>query len=312
MPSFAVRPAAFADAPAICELLNTIDELEIGRPETDLHEVQADLKQVEADLARNSWLAHDEEGKLVAYGLLWDDSGAERIDIDHYVLPDQQVAGARLFELMERRAAEKAAANGAERAVVHLHLNSSPTLDLALLEGRGWRRVRRYQVMTREVSEATDPTPPALPGLTLRTCEAEADRRLAHRLTEATMADHFDHQPRTYEQWLLDLDAERLDWSLIWIATLADRDVGVLLSRDDRQAMAWIRTIGVLAEARGRGIAGHLLRHAFAVYAARGRDTAGLGVDVQNATGALRLYEAHGMRQHYAVDTWENTLGVAP
>ncbi|MDG4858069.1 GNAT family N-acetyltransferase [Streptomyces sp. T-3] len=302
---FTVRPATLDDAPAICELLNKVDELEIGRPETDLHEVEADLKQVEADLPRDSWLAHDAGGGLVAYGLLWDDSGAERIDVDHYVLPDQQAAGARLFELMEARAVEKAVANGAERAVVHLHLNSSPTLDLTLLEARGWRRVRRYQVMTREVSEAADPFPPPFPGLALRTCEAEADRRLAHRLVEATMADHFDHQPRTYGQWLQDLDAERLDWSLIWIATLDGRDVGLLLSRDDRQAMAWIRTIGVLPEARGQGIAGHLLRHAFATYASRGRSTVGLGVDVQNATGALRLYEAHGMRQHYAVDTWE-------
>lgn len=36
----------------------------------------------------------------------------------------------------------------------------------------------------------------------------------------------------------------------------------------------------------------------------------GLGVDTQNASGALRLYEAGGMGLHFSVDTWEVTLPV--
>ncbi|MEV6651280.1 GNAT family N-acetyltransferase [Streptomyces sp. NPDC051219] len=302
-----VRPAGPGDAREICGLLNEIDTIEIGRPETDLHSVEADLSHPEADLAGNSWLAF-EDGKLVAYGLLWDDSGAERIDTDHYVLPDHQAAGERLLGLMEARARGKAAANGAGRAVVHLNLNARPTMDTAVLERRGWQRVRRYQVMARALS-AKDamPEPPA--GVTLRDCTDEADRRLAHALLEETFAEHFDHQRRTYEQWLDDLDAARLDWSLVWIASLeGSGDVAALLSRDDRAAMAWVRNIGVRKEVRGRGLGGYLLRHAFGVYAARGRDTLGLGVDTLNETGALRLYEAHGMRLHFAVDTWEVTL----
>jgi ribosomal protein S18 acetylase RimI-like enzyme len=57
--------------------------------------------------------------------------------------------------------------------------------------------------------------------------------------------------------------------------------------------------------ARGRGLGGFLLRHAFAAFAARGRDTVGLAVDTWNATGAPKSYARHGMRVHYAVDTWE-------
>lgn len=53
---------------------------------------------------------------------------------------------------------------------------------------------------------------------------------------------------------------------------------------------------------------GLLLRHAFAVFATRGRDTVGLGVDTENATGAPRLYDRHGMTVHYAVDTWETVV----
>ena len=256
---------------------------------------------------RNSWLAF-RGGELVAYGLLWDDSGAERIDVDHYVLPGHQDAGERLIDLMEARAAERAAENGVECAVVHLALNIRPTLDTGSLRQRGWQTVRRYNVLTRPLSPVADPVPLPPAGLTLRDCVDEADRRRAHELVEETFAEHYDHHPRCYRQWVDDLGAG-MDWSLVWIASQeGSGDVAVMLSRDDRTAMGWIRNLGVLKQARGRGIASHLLRHAFGVYAARGRDTIGLGVDTTNATGALRLYLAHHMTLHFAADTWELTL----
>ncbi|MGW0875643.1 GNAT family N-acetyltransferase [Streptomyces sp. NPDC002740] len=303
-----LRPAALVDAPAVTGLLNEIDLVEIGRPETDLHTVEADLRHPETDLERDSWLAFD-GGRLVAYGLLWDESGGERVDIDHYVLPDRQEAGQLVLAAMEARALEKARENGAGRAVVHLHLNAAPTLDLALLRARGWSVVRRYHVLRRPVDRAGDrpPAPPA--GVRLRSCATEADRARVHELYRSAFAEHFDFQPRGYEQWLHDVDAAGLDWSLVWIAGTDEfGDAGFLMARDDRAALGWIRSIGVLREARGRGLAGLLLRHAFAAFAARGRDTVGLGVDTSNATGAPGLYARHGMVLHYAVDTWETVL----
>ncbi|WP_149549356.1 GNAT family N-acetyltransferase [Streptomyces marokkonensis] len=302
------RPAALADAAAITALLNEVDEIEIGRPETDLHTVQADLKHPETDLERDSWLVLDGD-RLVAYGLLWDESGGERIDIDQYVLPAHQPAAALVLEAMEARALEKARGNGAARAVVHLHLNVAPTLDTGLLRERGWRVVRRYHVLRRPLDRARDAVPEVPAGVRVRDCAAEADRLRVHELYQTSFAGHFDHQPRAYAPWLHDIDAERLDWSLVWIVSTDDLgDVGFLLARDDREAMGWIRSLGVLPAARGRGLGGFLLRHAFAAFAARGRDTVGLGVDTENTTGAPRLYDRHGMTVHYAVDTWEAVL----
>ncbi|MCX5376082.1 N-acetyltransferase [Streptomyces sp. NBC_00091] len=307
-----VRPAGPGDASDICGLLNAVDVIEIGRPETDLGTVEADLNHPEVDLATDSWVAL-QGGRLVAYALVWADSGPGRIDGDHYVLPGHGDAALRLLRLMEARARAMAAGAG-PGARLRIQLNAKPTLDLTLLTGRGYRSVRRYQVMTRPLAPAADPAPgpaPAPPeGLTLRDCAAdEADRRRAHALVEETFAAHFGHAHRTYEAWLDHLDARALDWSLVWIASLPGRgDVAVLLSRDDRTSMGWISHLGVTADLRGRGIGGHLLRHGFAVYAARGRDTLGLGVDVLNESGALALYEAHGMGLHYAVDTWELPL----
>ncbi|MFD5428622.1 GNAT family N-acetyltransferase [Streptomyces sp. NPDC127084] len=307
-PIVTVRAATLDDAPLICDLLNAIDTIETGRPETDLHTVEADLSHTEVDLEHDSWLAF-EDGALVAYALAWDDSGADRIDTDHYVLPEHQAAGERLLALAEEWARERADANGAPQAVVHLHLNQHPTLDTARLEARGWERVRRYHVMERPLSAQADPVPQPPAGVTLRDCTAEADRRRVHALVEETFAAHFDHQRRGYEQWLEDIDGTRLDWSLVWIASVDGvGDAAVLLSRNDRAAMGWVRNLGVREEARGRGLGGYLLRHAFGTYARLGRDSIGLGVDTLNASRALSLYEAHGMRAHHAVDTWEAVL----
>ncbi|MEU9236712.1 GNAT family N-acetyltransferase [Streptomyces subrutilus] len=302
-----VRPAGPGDASDICALLNAVDMIEIGRPETDLGTVEADLNHPGVDLARDSWLAF-QEGRLVAYALVWADSGPGRVDGDHYVLPARPEAALRLLGLMEARARELTA--GAAEGRLRIQLNVEPTLDLSLLTGRGYRTVRRHQVMTRAVNPATDPPPAPPAGLTLRDCAGdEADRRRAHALVEETFAAHFGHVERAYEPWLDHLDARGLDWSLVWIASLpGEGDAAVLLTRDDRTSMGWLSHIGVRESLRGRGIGGHLLRHGFAAYAARGRDTVGLGVDVHNETGALALYEAHGMGLHYAVDTWELPL----
>jgi len=309
-PGLSVRPATLDDASAVCALLNEIDVLEIGRPDTELAETQADLKHPEVDLEHDSWLLFD-CARLIGYGLLWDDSGGERIDIDHYMVPGRLPGALHLFDLMEARAAERAGANGASRAVVHLHLTLNPTMDLSALRGRGWQPVRRYNVMARQLSPPADPLPAALPGVTLRPCLEEADRRRAHALLQEAMAEHFDFQYRTYAQWLDDIDAERADWSLIWLAHVDGLgDVAMLRSHNDRASMAWIGNLAVLCQARGRGLGSHLLRYAFGHFAALGRDRIGLGVDTDNTSNALDLYERHGMTLDYGVDTWELILPV--
>ncbi|MFC3577040.1 GNAT family N-acetyltransferase [Streptomyces yaanensis] len=308
-----VRPVTLDDTIPLCELLNAVDVAEIGQPETDLHSVEAGLRRPGLDLARDSWIGVDDDGRFVAYGLVWDVAGGERIDIDLYTLPDADAAGRRLLELMEERAAAKAAENGASRAVVHLYLNSSPTLDTTLLDARGWRVIRRFNVLTRPVSAADDRAPVPPPGVTVRECRTEADRRRVHELLNASFADHFEYHPRPYEQWLETLGSDRTDWSLVWIASVSGLgDAGVLMARNDETSMGWIRHLGVLETARGRGIGSHLLRHAFTAFAARGRDTVGLGVDTENTSEALRLYLRHGMTLHYAVLTWQVEVPVSP
>ncbi|MGQ4428862.1 N-acetyltransferase family protein, partial [Streptomyces violaceoruber] len=215
MPTADLRPATLADAPAVTALLNEIDRIEIGRPETDQHTVEADLTLQQTDLAQDSWLALD-AGRPVAYGPLWDESGGERIDIDHYVLPDHRRTGLRMLIAMETRAPARTRANGAERAVVRLHLNTRPTTDTALLAERGWSVVRTHHVLRRALDPAADlppeapagDLPPEAPaGVRLRACATEADGVRVHELYQRSFAQRFDFQPRPYLLWLDDTDA---------------------------------------------------------------------------------------------------------
>lgn len=57
-----------------------------------------------------------------------------------------------------------------------------------------------------------------------------------------------------------------------------------------------------------RGIGRALLRHSFNEFYRRGKRKVGLGVDAQNLTGALRLYEGAGMHIDQAYDHYEKEL----
>ncbi len=72
--------------------------------------------------------------------------------------------------------------------------------------------------------------------------------------------------------------------------------------------MGWVGTLGVCRAWRKRGIGLALLRHSFYEFYRRGLRKAGLGVDAQNLTGALRLYEGAGMHVHQTFDRYEKEL----
>ena len=74
---------------------------------------------------------------------------------------------------------------------------------------------------------------------------------------------------------------------------------------------AWVKNLAVLREHRRRGLGEALLRHAFAVYAGKGRAKVGLGVDLANPTEAIRLYHAVGMTAAYEADIYEREVTAA-
>jgi ribosomal protein S18 acetylase RimI-like enzyme len=70
----------------------------------------------------------------------------------------------------------------------------------------------------------------------------------------------------------------------------------------------WIHVVAVRRPWRGRELGSALLRASFRALAACGMRRAMLGVDAENTTGAVRLYERGGMRVAHRFETWERQL----
>ena len=68
--------------------------------------------------------------------------------------------------------------------------------------------------------------------------------------------------------------------------------------------LGWVGTLGVRPGWRRRGLGETLLRASFRALHERGLRRVGLGVDTENVTGALRLYERVGMRPVRRYDNW--------
>lgn len=180
-----------------------------------------------------------------------------------------------------------------------------------ILEQAGFSEIRRFWHMTIDLGPAhhTEPTAPI--GVRITIAESDDDRRLLHRIDEIAFAEHFGFVPHPYEEWIPWFsdrrDARPDQWRIAW---LDDEPVGLCMlddSRADRGA-GHVRILGVIPEARGRGIALWLLGSAFAHAAREGRMAMTLSVDSDNTTGATALYERAGMRPERVIILFRRPL----
>ena len=211
--------------------------------------------------------------------------------------------GTALLELAEGRASELGA------AAVRNDVFAQDEVAVTLLEGRGYRPVRRYYEMRIMLGDEAPPEPEWPEGLTVAPFR-DGDGPAFHAvLTEAfsgRVGQHTDgvrgvaasatSRPTTFELAI---------WSLV-----RDGDEVVAVVRCDafRYGGGWVAGLGVAERWRRRGIGLALLQHTFGVFHARGERSVGLGVDSENPTGATQLYERAGMHVELESITFERAL----
>jgi ribosomal protein S18 acetylase RimI-like enzyme len=233
-----------------------------------------------------------------AYADLQRGAENERLWIDFRGAPSQQ-----LLDVVERRALELAAPGALIRVVV-----AAPEQELRkLFEGADYAYVRSSFTMRIELD--AEPEPPAWPeGVAVRPGAAE-DARALYDLYVDAFADHWDFHAEPFEEWRRwNLEAPGADPSL-WLLAEADGTLaGFSLGSPHRSGepdAGWIAILAVRAPWRGRGLGLALLRASFAELFRRGRRIVELGVDAENLTGAVRLYERAGMHVSRRSDTLE-------
>ena len=180
----------------------------------------------------------------------------------------------------------------------------------AHVERRGYRPIRFSFRMRIELDEA--PPAPAWPAGIRVSSLRPGEERIAYDVSQESFADHWEFTPTSWEEWshyLLGDDAFDPEvWLLAWDG---DDVAGVCLCRPEatgRPNVGWIRILGVRPPWRRRGLGRALLLEAFRRFRMRGMEAVELGVDGENTTGAVRLYESVGMSVRFRWDIFERRL----
>jgi GNAT superfamily N-acetyltransferase len=164
--------------------------------------------------------------------------------------------------------------------------------------------------------EAPPPAPVWPQGLDIRNYNPETDLEAVYLADQDAFRDHFGFVEMPLKEGVerfkhFMTGYEGFDPSLWYIAWDGEQVAGICLGRPhsyDDPNLGFINTLGVRRPWRKRGLGLAFLHHAFGEFYRRGKRKAGLGVDAQNLTGALRLYEKAGMRVHMQFDLFEKEL----
>lgn len=295
------------EATAIAELLNAHGRRLWGEDMVTAAVVGHWFEMPSIDPARDMVVA-DDAGRLVGYGDV-DNGGPKktRFWIDLRLLDE---AGEEAGDAMVTRLETRAGGRAAEGALVRGFLAGRDDLTRKVFEARGYELVRHSFRMERSLDGELDA--PSWPeGLAVRAV-TEADLEDVWRAVQDGFADHWEFRPTPWEEFLHFAHEPDHDLALWFIALDGDEIAGACLCSPyewGARDAGHVASLSVRPPWRRRGLALAFLRHAFRELQARGRPRVTLGVDAENTTGAVRLYERAGMRVSRRYDIVERPLG---
>jgi mycothiol synthase len=205
--------------------------------------------------------------------------------------------GSFLLDWSEQQALQ----HGAE--MLHVGARSGDEAAKPLFATRGFQPVRSFYWMLADLTEA--PERPGWPdGISVDPLRVD-EERLLHEVMEDTFSAHWGHVNRDFEDWRR---GHIIEHDLTFLARDGDDVAGVVMCNEDLYGVGLIAILGVRAPWRGRGLGRALLLQGFGALYERGRRTIGLGVDADNETGAVGLYESVGMRIGSRDDLYERRM----
>jgi mycothiol synthase len=316
---FMARGADENDVEEAVSLFNRWSRSVIGRDElTDVEVLRTDWKSPGFDPAEDIRLVFAPNGRLVGYIEVWTTVKPPvhpwiwgRVDPKY----EDKGIGTWMLQWAEERALRVLPTLPQElRLAPHVATYREAEKPKKLFEDMGYRHVRSSYHMLIEM-DAPVSMPEFPEGITVRTYNPGTDTEAVYSAQRDSFSDHFGYVEQPFEDGLKAFkhfwESESSDPTLLFLALDGDEIAGIslcLLQSDDDPGTGWVSTLGVRRPWRKRGIAHALLHHSFNELYQRGKRRVGLGVDAQNLTGALRLYESAGMQVHQAFDEYEKEL----
>ncbi len=318
---FTARGATMDDLELAMALFNRWSHVVIGRDElTDLNALRNDLKSPGFDMEQDMRVVFAPNGQLAGYIEAWTTAKPPvhpwiwgRVDPDY----EDKGIGTWLMKWAEGRVLQALPNLSADlRFAPHAGTYREAEKPKKLLEDLGYHYIRSFYQMLIEMD---GPAPKAVfpEGITLRTYNLQTDAEVVYRAQTDSFRDHFGFVDQPFEEGLKRFkhfwEDETSDPTLMFLAMdgSSGEIAGINLCRPNSfedADMGWVGTLGVRRPWRKRGLGLALLRHSFNEFYRRGKRKVGLGVDAQNLTGALRLYETAGMHVHQAFDQYEKEL----
>ncbi|UOY03730.1 GNAT family N-acetyltransferase [Blastococcus sp. PRF04-17] len=316
---FAVRPMTPDDAAPVAALLTASEQVD----KTAEHFSAEDLTEWwtgwQADLGRDGIAVEDADGIVVGYALAFGPPtfrDTYRVYLEGRVRPDRRglgigraLLGWQLERGTEVHAERQPAAPG--KLVVGVP-ETMPSLE-ALVQRAGLTAERWFRDMERSLDELPEPRP--VPGVDLVAFSWDRDDEV-RRAHNAAFTEHHGSSERDPESWTRLFTGQRAFRPELSVLAVEDGAVvGYVLTYEfeaDTAATGLRKVdlgqIGVLPGARGRGLASAAIAAALRAAAAQGYVGAGLGVDTENVTGAMRLYENLGFAAVRTQVSWSRSL----
>lgn len=172
----------------------------------------------------------------------------------------------------------------------------------ALLLAAGFQPVRYFFEMVRR--PLTDLPQAALPaGLEVRPVYPDHVRPIWEAMNEA-FQDHWGYVPPVEEKYqefknspLTDIDLWKVAWDGDQIAGMVLNFINEQENREYERRRGYTEDISVRRPWRKKGLARALLVQSMRMFKDMGMEETALGVDTENPSGALRLYQGVGYRQ---------------
>ena len=248
------------------------------------------------------------EGQVVGYGRTWweDERKGDRVcNLFTNMTPDQRGKGIRraMLRWLETRARAVSDGNPTKSAEFLQSWASEHEHDAkGLLESEGYETVRWEYEMVRSLTDPIHSAP--LPeGIEIRPV-TDADAEKIFAAASEAFADHWGvtswFDADSLKEWREGPTWNPALWKIAWDG---DRVVGTVLNFvDEKENVEYARKRGyteaicVLKPWRGRGVAKALITESMRMHKGMGMTETAHGVDTQNPTGALQLYEGLGYR----------------
>jgi GNAT superfamily N-acetyltransferase len=315
-----LRPyAGEADLEGLTRVLNAEAEADGLPGRTSVDELAAEYAHPNEafDPARDVTIA-EVDGRIVGLGwrnVIETTDGLLEHRMDGAVDPAlrRRGIGAAIFAENLRRHRERmappAAGDSARRPILGSWAGEDQPGDIALLEAHGFSRARWFFDMVRPHLDDV-PDVPLPDGLEVRLITVDLAKAVWDADIEA-FADHwggFDRSDEQLQRWLANPST---DLSL-WLVAFDGEQVagGVINLIDDATNEARGIRRGYLASVftrrpwRRRGLARAMIARSLVAFRDRGMTTAALGVDADNPSGALGLYEHLGFAVDYRSAAW--------